>query len=255
MGSDGQRPSAAGYWIAGLVALLGLAAGAALIAASIGGIATNLKRLEQIPAPGQRVLALAAGKHAVYVESSQHPPRPEAVRVTVRDSATGRRVVLSPYASTLTYRLGNRSGLAAYTFVAQRRGRYRVAASSPPGGDVAVVVGPPLGRGLVRSLTGAFGGLGLLLLGPVAATVIALITGSRRRRFDRDAAAGAAGGTAAAGPSPAPGEVSPATAAATPQAGTTTQASTLPPAAWYPDPWGQARLRWWDGRTWTGHTS
>lgn len=28
-----------------------------------------------------------------------------------------------------------------------------------------------------------------------------------------------------------------------------------PPAAWYPDPWRQARRRWWDGRAWTGHVS
>jgi hypothetical protein len=28
-----------------------------------------------------------------------------------------------------------------------------------------------------------------------------------------------------------------------------------PPAAgWYPDPWGQAATRWWDGSGWTGHT-
>jgi len=29
------------------------------------------------------------------------------------------------------------------------------------------------------------------------------------------------------------------------------------PAApgWYPDPWGQAATRWWDGSTWTGHTA
>lgn len=24
---------------------------------------------------------------------------------------------------------------------------------------------------------------------------------------------------------------------------------------WYPDPWGQSRIRWWDGTAWTGHLS
>lgn len=28
----------------------------------------------------------------------------------------------------------------------------------------------------------------------------------------------------------------------------------VPAAAWFDDPWGQARLRWWDGKEWTGHT-
>lgn len=27
-----------------------------------------------------------------------------------------------------------------------------------------------------------------------------------------------------------------------------------PPAGWYPDPWGQAWWRWWDGVAWTGYT-
>lgn len=27
-----------------------------------------------------------------------------------------------------------------------------------------------------------------------------------------------------------------------------------PGAGWYPDPWGQAPARWWDGSAWTGHT-
>jgi len=27
------------------------------------------------------------------------------------------------------------------------------------------------------------------------------------------------------------------------------------PANWYPDPWRQARWRWWDGRAWTGYTA
>ncbi|HEX2398213.1 MAG TPA: DUF2510 domain-containing protein [Solirubrobacteraceae bacterium] len=261
MGSDGQRPSAAGYWIAGLVALLGLAAGAALIATSVGGIADALKRLERIPAPGQRVLTLAAGKHAVYIESGERPPRPEAVGVTVRQASNGRRVALARYASSLTYTSGNRSGLAAYTFVASRRGRYRIVASSPPGGDVAVVVGPPLGGGLVRTITGAVGGFGLLLLGLVAGVVIALITGSRQRGFERDAAAAAGGvpGAAPAGPGAGPGAAPGAAATGEPGAAPPGEpaaaAAALPPAAWYPDPWRQARLRWWDGQGWTGHTS
>ena len=25
--------------------------------------------------------------------------------------------------------------------------------------------------------------------------------------------------------------------------------------AWYPDPWGHAPLRWWDGERWTDHVS
>ena len=27
------------------------------------------------------------------------------------------------------------------------------------------------------------------------------------------------------------------------------------PSAWYPDPWGHNRLRYWDGAQWTGHTA
>jgi uncharacterized RDD family membrane protein YckC len=32
-------------------------------------------------------------------------------------------------------------------------------------------------------------------------------------------------------------------------------APTLPPANWYPDPSGRARLRYWDGSRWTDHTA
>jgi protease PrsW len=33
------------------------------------------------------------------------------------------------------------------------------------------------------------------------------------------------------------------------------QPAGLPPPGWHADPWGQARLRWWDGRAWTGHVA
>lgn len=58
---------------------------------------------------------------------------------------------------------------------------------------------------------------------------------------------------AAAAPSaqPAPSPVQP---AATPEPAATA-ATALPAAGWYHDPYGAARLRWWDGREWTGHTA
>jgi Protein of unknown function (DUF2510) len=56
--------------------------------------------------------------------------------------------------------------------------------------------------------------------------------------------------------SEAPTAAQPAAAAAT-SAAEPAQAvqSSGPPAGWYPDPQGQARLRYWDGATWTEQTS
>jgi RsiW-degrading membrane proteinase PrsW (M82 family) len=43
--------------------------------------------------------------------------------------------------------------------------------------------------------------------------------------------------------------------AARAQAHAAAAAAPLPPPGWHADPWGQARLRWWDGRAWTGHVA
>lgn len=40
----------------------------------------------------------------------------------------------------------------------------------------------------------------------------------------------------------------------TPQADAAQQEPLPPQAGWYADPWQQSRLRWWDGKQWTGHT-
>jgi hypothetical protein len=37
--------------------------------------------------------------------------------------------------------------------------------------------------------------------------------------------------------------------------GAATVRAAAAPAGWYDDPWRQARLRYWDGTAWTGHTA
>lgn len=64
---------------------------------------------------------------------------------------------------------------------------------------------------------------------------------------------------------PAPATPAPATTSEAPTATEAPAAAQPPapapaspvvtPANWYPDPWGQTRLRYWDGRTWTGYTA
>ena len=59
---------------------------------------------------------------------------------------------------------------------------------------------------------------------------------------------------------PAPAPVSNLPPGAVPAPGVVMDAPQQPPAGatpanWYPDPWNEARLRYWDGDSWTGHTA
>jgi hypothetical protein len=71
--------------------------------------------------------------------------------------------------------------------------------------------------------------------------------------IDKDAVGAFGGGGQVGGGQFAPPSGSPAYGSPPPQG-----ASPAPPqqkADWYPDPQGQARLRYWDGDRWTEHTS
>jgi hypothetical protein len=67
--------------------------------------------------------------------------------------------------------------------------------------------------------------------------------------------------TAPAVPAATPPASDPGPSAASPQPGPAAAAPSTPPppqnppADWYPDPHGQARLRWWDGSQWTDQTA
>lgn len=128
------------------------------------------------------------------------------------------------------------------------------------------VVGPDgsvpsgAGRNLIRQLVGIVDYFPYFLPG-LTGFIIALAAGGHRRLGDmaaktyvvRRGAAGrpvpVAGASAATAPDSARTTGVAATAASTPGVAAMAQ------PGWYPDPSGQARLRWWDGRAWTDHTS
>lgn len=66
---------------------------------------------------------------------------------------------------------------------------------------------------------------------------------------------GAVAASTPAASTPGPAASTPASQPASGQQSPAAAETAGPPAGWYPDPQGQARLRYWDGATWTDQTS
>lgn len=111
-------------------------------------------------------------------------------------------------------------------------------------------------------------GLVIVVLGALAATgfgVFGLVTGGKADSAALKQVFGQAGAQSATqgyslppqGAAPAQGYAQPAAAQAAPVAppapAQPAEAAAAQPAGWYPDPHGQAPLRYWDGSQWTEH--
>jgi uncharacterized RDD family membrane protein YckC len=132
---------------------------------------------------------------------------------------------------------------------------------------------PGVGRAIVRSILYIVDGFPIYIL-PLVGFIVAMVSERNQRVGDMVANtfvvdknfAGALTGQGAPGPfggGPPPGYGPPPPGAGygPPPGGAPAPPSAPPPgggeqkADWYPDPQGQARLRYWDGHNWTDHTS
>lgn len=115
---------------------------------------------------------------------------------------------------------------------------------------------PGVGRALVRALAWIVDYFPYIIPGLVG-FILSLTTRDNRRLGDMAAGTlvvrrSAVGAPVASAPGPvAPTQAQPAAAG---PAGHAAPAA-VPEANWYPDPQGRARLRYWDGSSWTEHTS
>jgi len=192
------------------------------------------------------------GTYVVYEQTGPMPRglttiTPSAIEVV---SESGASVPVQSMGLTETVDRNGDSFTGAARFTVVEPGLHRITVL---GNGRQVLVAP--------SIAGSFGSavawLALVGIGGFVAVIgfVLLIVGFVRGRRPASAAVVASGGvvTPVADPWSAPGAVAnsgpappPAPLAATPAAA---------PPGWFPDPKGEARLRWWDGREWTDNVS
>ena len=168
--------SKAGYWVAAVVAALGLAAAIAL------GVLGTLRTLDRPDAfaraaiPGAlTVTGAAASRQVVYYEGDLRPGRRRLdIRVT---GPQGAAVPVSAYRGDLEYDHQGRVAKAIASFATHTSGRYRVTTSEAAEPGAKLAVGLDLASEMKSTVLWA---AVIALGGLLAATAIAAAT--RRRR-------------------------------------------------------------------------
>jgi hypothetical protein len=214
-----------------------------LVVRGVGSVARTITARSH-PTPGLIDVDLGSGRYFLYewTGTSRRSGNfgfsndrgisltPSMVAVT---GESGQAVPVSPVFSTETITKGTKIYTAAVAFDTPRAGHYTIRVAGEQPGEV--LVARPIGESfrrlgrpfLVALLGGMIAALGLVLL------IVGLV---RRGRggFERAAAA-------------------PAYTPYQPYAPPAPPATTLPPAAWYPDPERPGGQRYWDGHAWTDH--
>jgi hypothetical protein len=187
-----RRVSPAGYWIGGLVLVVGLGAALVWFGVAVAGLVTAPDDFQRVAVPGRADLALGEGRWVVYSEGPVGSDWPADADRNAFERATGTAPtvrVTDPLGRALpmlgtdfeSYSWGGRQGQAIYEFEVADAGIYTVETFTEPSirGDAReVAVGRPLfGAGLFVGLAG--GVLVGLVSAAVGITVIA-VTAARR---------------------------------------------------------------------------
>ena len=178
------RPSAAWYWVAGAIGVLGAIAASIMVVSSVVVTVNRVEDFQRVAVPGSGVITLDdTGGYTVYYEEPGIgvgfvPP----LRVEIIEVATGDQLSLRPYDADADYTFGGHEGVAVFTFSIDRPGNYEVVAG---GGHFAfedVAFGEvAIGRSIFRRLfVGVSGGVVVGLVAVLATVLIAVITGVHR---------------------------------------------------------------------------
>jgi hypothetical protein len=227
-------------------ALLALGVVAASIGAALFGIGTMGAALRTFTepvrtAPADFTADLDTGTYVIYEQTGTRRDmgpffneQSRGVSITPADVLVldpgGVEVPVEPMTVNETIDRNGEQFTGAVRFTVETEGVHRIEVS---GGGERVVLAPSL----VASAMGGLAWMAVAAAGGLVALVglVLLVVGLVR----------AGRSSSAVSPMPAAQTVPSATPPATP----------VTAAGWYADPRGEARLRWWDGQTWTDHVS
>lgn len=176
-----MTPSGLWYVVAGVLAVVGIIGGVALIISSIVTYTDRIDNFARVDIPGSSTVQLdGTGGYSVYYEHEFASERFNSSSVDVEITAPdGSPVDLERYSSEVTYTSGDHSGRALYSFQADEPGAYQVNVNGN-GGILAI------GRGVGRGLAGGIvGGIAVGFLCVVAALVIVIVVALKRGKSKR----------------------------------------------------------------------
>jgi hypothetical protein len=175
--SDRRRPSTAGYWLAVVIPVVGLLAGAGWGITAYLGMQRQIDDFVRVGVPGQTVVSIPeAGERVLYYEGSESISLTDLAPQVRAPDGTAVRVV--NYDLDLRYDAASGGvGHAIGVFEADSPGRYEVRfdATAPPGAEIAI------GETIANSSLGSVVGAVLLILGSLGVGVVLTIVTAVRR--------------------------------------------------------------------------